>query len=296
MRQMQPIAEAGFTAVAFDQRGYGQSSRIETVTAYSSDEHCADLLAILANFKAKNAVFIGHDFGAPLVWNMAVRHPEKCRAIIPISCPYDFDLAGRNGESDTFTSALIKPSEVFAQIAQQHFIHLHYFQKKGLADKELADNAREFLMRIYWALSAKGSLLDWVKYPSAGTGYLDVLDAAPKLPWAWMSEQDFDDLVAAYQAQGKDDAFLAGLNNYRVADINWAIGAQYTAASIGVKTLFISGEADPVLQMVGDKAIEYMRDKVAELDVVFIEKAGHFVQLEQTESFNKAVVSFLQRL
>ncbi len=296
--QLEPVAKAGFRAVAIDQRGFGFSDRPEVLEAYDSEQHCQDLIGLLNYFGEEKAIFVGHDFGAPLVWNMAVRYPEKCHAIVPIACPYDFDLAGRNGGGeDTFTSANLKPSEVFAQIAQHHFIHLHYFQEKGPADRELAENAREFLMRIYWALSAKGNLLGWEKFPSEGTGYLDVLAPAPALPWDWMSESDFDYLLEAYQSASKEDAFLGGLNNYRVADRNWEIGAQYAKADIEVPTLFVSGALDPVLQMVGPDALENMREKVKLLkDIVLIENAGHFVQSEQIQAFNDALMSFLGSL
>lgn len=305
--QLPAIAEAGFTAVAFDQRGYGRSSRPPHARDYDSNMHCADLLGLLDALGYEKAVFIGHDFGAPLVWNMAVRHPEKCHAIIAVSCPYDFDVAGRGGAGSNPSSEVQyargfalpnkKPSECFAAIAQHQFIHLHYFQNIGPADIELVNNTREFLQRIYWALSAKGNLLGWEKFPSEGTGYLDVLSPAPELPWPWMTAEDFDYLVAEYQYAGIEDAFIGGLNNYRVADINWEIGALYADACVEVPALFISGGQDPVLQMVGNDALDIMRKKVKDLrDIVLIPDAGHFVQMEQKAAFNKAVIGFLKTL
>lgn len=94
-QQVTAVAEAGFRAVALDQRGYGQSDRPLAVSAYDSEQHCGDLLALLAYFGEQEACFVGHDFGAAQVCNMAVRHPQHCRAVVHVSCPYDFDLAGR---------------------------------------------------------------------------------------------------------------------------------------------------------------------------------------------------------
>ena len=302
--QLPVVAQAGFTAVAFDQRGYGRSSRPLDACAYDSDTHCADLLGLLDALGHDKAIFIGHDFGAPLVWNMAVRHPEKCIAIVPVSCPYDFDLAGRGGAGANpppgvqyprgFALPDVKPTDCFAAIAKHQFIHLHYFQAIGPADAELAGQPLEFLTRIYWALSAKGNLLGWEKFPSEGTGYLDVLAAAPELPWPWMTAGDFRYMVQEYESAGKAVAFVGGLNNYRVADRNWEIGAQYAGRCVEVPTLFISGAQDPVLQMVGNDAMDIMREKVKDLrDIVLIPDAGHFVQQEQKTAFNQILVTFL---
>ena len=291
--QMKAIADAGFKAVAYDQRGYGRSSRPAEIEAYDSNQQIADLLGLLNAFGEEQAIFMGHDFGAPLVWNMAVRHPEKCVAIIPISCPYDFDLAGRNGNNANTPAP--KPTEIFAEIAKQHFIHLHYFQAIGPADSELGNNAKEFLKRIYWALSAKGNLLGWDQYPSDNTGYLDVLEEAPNLPWDWLDEHEIDIMTQQYELLGKEKAFTGGLNNYRVADRNWKIGKAYAGENVTVKTLFITGDKDPVLQMVGEQALELMKSKVKQLeDIVIIENAGHFVQMEQKALFNEHVINFLK--
>lgn len=306
-RQLPVVAAAGFTAVAIDQRGYGRSSRPLDASAYDSDIHCADLVGLLEALGHEQAIFVGHDFGAPLVWNMAVRHPQKCLAIVPVSCPYDFDLAGRGGAGAHPPAGVLyprafalpdrKPSDCFSAIAEHQFIHLHYFQQIGPADNELANNTREFLLRIYWALSAKGNLLGWEKFPSEGTGYLDVLAPAPPLPWPWMTAADFDVLVEEYQYTGKENAFIGGLNNYRVADRNWEIGALYADRYVEVPTLFISGAQDPVLQMVGSDALDIMREKVKGLrDIVLVPDAGHFVQMEQPAAFNTALLEFLQGL
>ena len=305
--QLPAIAAAGFTAVAYDQRGYGRSSRPEDALSYDSDIQCADLLGLLKALGHEQAIFVGHDFGAPLVWNMAVRHPEKCIAIVPVSCPYDFDLAGRGGAGSHppvdaqymrgFALPNCKPTDCFAAIAKHQFIHLHYFQAIGPADAELANNAHEFLVRIYWALSAKGNLLGWEKFPSEGTGYLDVLNSAPELPWSWMGAGDFAYMAQEYECAGKESTFIGGLNNYRVADRNWENGAKYADCSVDVPTLFISGAQDPVLQMVGNDALDIMRKKVKYLrDIVLIPNAGHFVQLEQTQVFNEALLTFLRDL
>lgn len=305
--QLPVVAELGFRAVAIDQRGYGQSDRPLAVAEYDSNRHCDDLLAVLRYFGEERAVFVGHDFGTAQVWNLAVRHPEACVAIVPTSCPYDFDLAGRGCAGSQagadfaarrpFARPDMAPSACFAALAEQHFFHMHYFQSIGPAEAELGPRAREFLERLYWALSGEGNLLGWDRYPSGDTGYLDVLATAPPLPWSWMSEADFAYLAQQYVLAGEELAFIGGLNSYRVADRNWEIGLPWADARVDVPTLFVAGAEDAVLKMIGEDALALMAARVPGLrQTELIAGAGHFMQMEKPQAFNRVLVEFLESL
>ena len=164
----------------------------------------------------------------------------------------------------------------------------------AVADKELGNNAREFLTRVYWGLSADGDLGDWSAFPSQGTQYLDVLPAASSLPWPWMSEKDMDVIEAAYLSGGKEKAFYGGLASYRVADINWYIGEKYAEKNVEPPALFISGESDPVMEAAAAEALERMKSRVTDLrGIKIVPKAGHFVQLEKPGETSKVILEFI---
>src|SRR5476649_966199 len=87
--QMAPIAEAGFTAAAIDVRGYGGSGKPPTVADYAMQHMVADVAgAIQALSPGAPAVIIGHDWGAPIVWNSALTRPDVVRAVAALSVPY----------------------------------------------------------------------------------------------------------------------------------------------------------------------------------------------------------------
>ena len=306
--QLPAIAAAGFKAVAIDQRGYCRSDRPIDAVAYDSEQTVADLAGLLDALGEQQAIFIGHDFGAAQVYNLAVRHPERVAAVIGVACPYDFDLAGRgcagsNSPADAvYTRAFARPdkrpTECFAEVAANHFYHMHWYQAVGPAEKELGANTGLFLRRLFWALCAEGHLLDWSKFPSEGHGYLDVL-AEPKktLPWPWMSEEDMAYYVREFERGGPATAFIGGINSYRVADRNWEIGLAYADHTVDPPSLFISGSQDPVLQMIGDDAMGMLKKKSTDLrGIEIIPNAGHFVQQEQAQDFNKVITGFLRRL
>lgn len=294
-KQMPAIAAAGFRAVAVDQRGYGRSDRPFEVEAYDSETLVADMLGVLDALGERRAIFVGQDFGAPLVWNIAARHPDRVQAAVVMGVPYDFERAGA-GQGELGAGQNLRPSEQYALVAREHFFHMHYFQRFGPADAELGSQPREFLERIYWALSGEGSLLDWRNHPSEGIGYLDVLAPPGRpLPWRWMDVADMDYLEKEYTWAGADVAFIGGLNSYRVADRNWEIARTYGPLKVEAPVLFLMGERDPVRDMMPDAAFSHMRAWVPRLaGVHVIEGAGHFVMLEAAGRVNELLLDFLR--
>ena len=287
--QMSALARAGYTAVALDMRGYGRSSRPVDVESYGFDQLSADVLAVFDDFQAEQAVLLGHDFGANLTWHMAIYHPQRLRGIAPLCVPYDMELAGGSD---------VLPSTLFAAIAKRHFFHMHYYQQQGLAESHLVGREREFLERLFWALCAKGDLLDWENFPSEGTQYIDVL-APPgeALPWPWLSEQDMDFYQQEYLAAGPELAFAGGINSYRVMDYNWRLTRDRAHAQVNVPTLWVGGEEDPVIKLAGDAPFDHMRQKVTDLrGLTLLPGAGHFIQQEQPEMLNQLLLDFLGEL
>ncbi|NLY95213.1 MAG: alpha/beta hydrolase [Myxococcales bacterium] len=293
--QLRALAEAGFRAVALDMRGYGRSDRPLEVEAYQAAHVESDLVATLAHFGEERAFLVGHDFGARAVLGFSLRHPSRVRGVVSLAVPYGVQYRGARSKEKT---APRKPSEVYAEIAKNHFFHMHYFQAKGPAEAELGARPREFLERIHWALSAEGRLLDWTQFPSEGTGYLDVLaEPARPLPWGWLSEADLDYVVAEYTRVGGDATFVGGLNSYRVTDLDWAHDPDYGRKTLEVPMLLVSGERDPVRQIVADRSLDAMRERAPKLvDVRWIEGAGHFVQQEKPEETNRELLAFFSAL
>ncbi len=297
-KQLPVIAAAGYRAVAIDTRGYGRSTRTTTLSDYSSTNLVADVLGVLDALGEAQAIFIGQDFGARLTWNLASREPERVKAAVVFGVPYDFNRAGQEEGDEALElsgAADIAPSEQFAAVAKEHFYHMHYFQEVGPAEQELCPRARDLLLRLYWALSAEGNLLDWRNHPSEGTGYLDVLEAPSRdLPWSWFSEEDLDYLVSEFSSAGESLTFMGGLSAYRVQDINWRIAKEYQNLTVNAPVLYISGEKDSVNAMMPANAMAHMRSLVPNLvGEEEVAGAGHFVMQEQSDAVNKLLLKFL---
>ncbi|MFE4500786.1 alpha/beta fold hydrolase [Rhodococcus sp. NPDC056743] len=279
--QSAALAEAGFRAIALDMPGYGGTTRPDSVDEYTNDAVAARMIALLDALGIDKAVFVGHDFGAPAAWTTALRYPDRVAGLVSLAVPY---------APDRFPA---KPSTIYAAMARKHFLHIHYFQEPGVAERELDAHPREFLQRLFHALSGAYRYLDVWDHPSEGNGYLDVLPEAPALPWSWLTEEDFDVYVKTFAATG----FTGGLNWYRAYDANWARNADLDGAHIEVPTLFIAGAEDPVITMSGPQALDRMKNTVPDLrGVHLLGGAGHFVQQECADEVNELLISFLQGL
>jgi len=279
--QLRALAAAGYRAIAPDMLGYGDSDAPADPSDYAYAHITELLVGLLDALAIDSAVFVGHDFGASSAWNVAIRARDRCRGLVLLSVPYDPDRSAT------------RPSVLYAAMAKKHFLHIHYFQEPGVAERELDAHPREFLSRLFFALSGDFRYLDIWGKPSSGNGYLDVLPEAPPLPWTWLDAEDLDVYASTFARTG----FRGGLNWYRAFDVNWERGTDVVGARIEVPTMLVAGERDAVIEMRGAKAIDRMREFVPDLrGVHLLPGAGHFVQQERSDDVNRLILEFLRGL
>ncbi|HWS76724.1 MAG TPA: alpha/beta fold hydrolase, partial [Quisquiliibacterium sp.] len=86
--QLQCFAALGFRAVAPDMRGYGRSTVHRDRAAYAIEESVADMLELLAHLGREKAIWVGHDWGTPVVWGFSAHHPQRCIGVAGLCVPY----------------------------------------------------------------------------------------------------------------------------------------------------------------------------------------------------------------
>src|SRR5690349_18352922 len=86
--QLPAFAALGYRAVAPDLRGFGRSSIYRTHDAYALEHVVGDMLALIDSLGRDRAVWVGHDWGSPVVWSVASHHPERCDAVANLCVPY----------------------------------------------------------------------------------------------------------------------------------------------------------------------------------------------------------------
>jgi pimeloyl-ACP methyl ester carboxylesterase len=258
-RQIPALAAAGYRVAAPDMRGYGESSAPKDVQAYDIVELCGDMCALLDALGEDPAVFVGHDWGANVVWHMAILHPGRVRAVAGLSVP----LVPRS-------AALPMP------IMRRHLgedFYICWFQKPREADRALAKDVRRTLTtsRVWTA--------EWAAEESW----------TPKLP-RWMTEEE----LAVYVREFERTGFTGGLNWYRNIDRNWELTAPFADRRVEQPAIFLTGELDAVRSFM---PADRMRGWVTDLrEEIVVPGAGHWVQQEAPDAVNAALLDFLDGL
>jgi pimeloyl-ACP methyl ester carboxylesterase len=272
--QIPALAAAGYHVLAPDQRGYGRSSRPDDISAYNIAELSADLIGLLDDVGAQRAVFIGHDWGAPVAWGTAQLHPDRVAAVAGLSVP-------------PVPRAQVPPTQAFRMFFGDNFFYMLYFQEAGVADAELAADAARTLRRMMGGLRPPQDQAAALKMIRPGPeGFIERLPEPDGLP-GWITAHELEHYVAEFSRTG----FTGGLNWYRNLDRNWEIMADPAAPTIEMPAMFIAGEDDPVLGfMRRDRAAEVVSGPYRE---VLIEGAGHWLQQERPEQVNDLLLEFL---
>jgi len=81
-----PLIAAGFRVIAPDLRGFGRTGMAARKADYEINAGAIpDMLEILRVMNITRAHIVGHDFGAPVAWGLAARHPEIFKTLTAIS-------------------------------------------------------------------------------------------------------------------------------------------------------------------------------------------------------------------
>ena len=86
--QLPVLAGVGFHAIAPDCRGYGGSSLYDRHADYTQVKVVADMIGLLDALGRDKAIWVGHDWGSPVVWNIASHHAGRCHGVANLCVPY----------------------------------------------------------------------------------------------------------------------------------------------------------------------------------------------------------------
>jgi pimeloyl-ACP methyl ester carboxylesterase len=282
--QLPVLAGAGWRAVAPDLRGYGASSTPRAVEDYGIAQLTGDLLGLLDDLGEERAVFVGHDWGALIVWDLALMHPERVAAVVGVSVP--------------FVRYPMPPVQLFRSLVGDRFFYIVYFQDVGPPEAELDGNPRRALEAILWRASGEGmsgrdgqSMVGAL--PAEGTGFVDSMGERPADRWPqWLTPEDVDVYVDAFTRSG----FFGPLSLYRNMDANYELTKDLGNERVAMPSFFIGGELDPVVSA-NRAMVDAMGDLLPGfLGSVLIPGVGHWTQQESPEAFNQALLGFLGRL
>ncbi|MFQ3666787.1 MAG: alpha/beta hydrolase [Sphingomonadaceae bacterium] len=276
--QLAHFSGLGRRIAALDVRGYGGSDKPQAIADYRLSVICGDVAAVIDALGGR-AILVGHDWGAPIVWNTALRHGEKVAAVAGLSVPH-------------VPMGEVSFLDMARAIYKDRFFYQLYFQEEGRAEAELAADPQA-LRKIYFGLSAAGTDMDFLMNKPPTAGLLDGLAAPEALP-AWMPEAD----MAVFEEAFRTGGWRGPINRYRAQDLDFAERAPVAGRTIPQPACFIAGEADVVRHFV--PGVDLFADPGAFCDdyrgTTLVPGAGHWVQQEAPAAVNAALERFFAGL
>lgn len=284
--QMEPIAEAGFTACAIDVRGYGGSQKFSEVADFSMENIVADVREVAdALSPDRPAVLVGHDWGAPIVYNAALIHPDRFVAVGALSVVYT-GLPARSFDD------IIK--EQFDD--KNLFFYQSYFREPGRAEAIFDPDPRDFLRKFFYIASGDVDLaaISGAFAKDAAAALLDGMPDPDPFP-AWLSEADIDYYVGEFDKSG----FFGPLSRYRNHTRDFEYLQQFKDRTLTQPAFFVAGDRDGAFNGFGALAdpIAVMRNFVPNLESAHVlEGCGHWTQQERPAEVNALLAPWLKTL
>lgn len=269
--QLPVLADAGYRAIAPNQRGYGGTDKPEAVDAYDIHHLCGDMAGLMDALGLEKAVFIGHDWGGPVVWHMPLFYPERVAGVVGMSVPFsprpDFD-----------------PVAMLEQMFGPNHYIVHFNRQPGVADAAFAADPKRFLDNVFRHLQWQDPSLEAAdEEPSFDVSLMDILDLEDPPGEPLMGESEMKVFVDAFKKGG----FTGPINWYRNITRNWETTGDLRQR-IDVPCAMIYGTHDLVPK--GEDVSAYVPD----LETITLE-CGHWIQQEKPEEVNAFLLDWLKR-
>lgn len=287
--QLPAFAALGFRCLAPDMRGYGRSSVYVRHEDYALRQSVRDMLDLLDATGRDRAVWIGHDWGSPVVWALAAHHAGRCVAVANLCVPYVAQGFAPSTIGPLIDRSVYPPADYPAgQWDYMLFYEESFARAQAVFEADVDASVR--------ALFRAGDPAGRGK-PSRGSavrrrgGWFDGADRAPDVPrdGRVLSEADLSVYVAALTRNG----FFGPGAWYMNAARNLEYAAEAPdGGRLRLPVLFLHGAHDFVCETIDSRLAEPMRRDCADLTERIVQ-SGHWMAQEQPTAVNAALAHWL---
>lgn len=294
--QIPALVDAGYRVIAPDLRGYGLTDRPPEVEAYDLAHLTGDLVGLLDALEIETAVWMGHDWGGILAWQMSLFHRERTAGVISVGTPHiphwghwlQPELTAGLAPEGFLPDARADPVQQMRQVYSSDMYVLMILdgdEGDRLLDLDPARSFRSMMRR---------NIISPADYFSLPAEYRQMAFfsplGSPETPLLGEEILTGDEL-AYFASTFAKTGFTPAANWYRNLSRNWEAGLTIDQ-TVRVPSLMITASDDVVFT---PGMAEGMVDHVPDLEIVRIEGAGHWIQLEKPAEVNEAAVGWLRR-
>lgn len=278
--QMEALAVEGYPVFAPDQRGYGKSSKPEGKDNYTMAHLTADVTGLVDHYGYEDAVFVGHDWGALVLWSLPFYCSDRVKGYAGLNLPLS-----RHYPIDPISLMRAKLGED---------MYIVRFQNEGACEPILEQDVE----RTFRFFMRKPSAMRTEK-PSVSfeVENLDLIGLLQKGKEAWggellLNESDLQVYVYAYTEGG----FTAPLHWYRNMAENWQAQKAFLVnghlPKVEKPCLMITAELDRACPPALADGMEKLCSPYERVD---LKGCGHWSQQEQPEKVNAALLNWLSK-
>ena len=271
--QLPALEAAGFRAIAPDQRGYGRTDVPARVDDYRIEELIADIHGLLDALELDTATFVGHDWGALLLWQMAMRTPERIENMVVLNIPH-------------YPRLPVDPIQVMRERFGDDF-YIVNFQDSDEADRTFASDPVRFFDMMMRRGQISREQFDQLPREVKALSLLKLMARDQGSGEPLLTDPERDYFANAFAKTG----FTGPINWYRNWTHNWETQEGFDQR-IGIPTLFI-GAVDDVI--IAPEHIEAMKPLVDDLEIHMLEQCGHWSQQEKPDEVNRLMIDWLSR-
>ena len=287
--QLPVLGGLGFRALALDMPGYGRSVIYPDMEDYRLENIVADMMAFLDSLGAKSAVWIGHDWGSPVVWSIASHHPDRCEAVASLCIPYRAAEMGVDHAISTVDRS-IYPEARYPNGPWEY--HKYYEKDFDRANRILDADPENVLKMFFTRGDASGAGKPaYTATVTRDRGWFNGQLQPPESPLdeAILSEVELRQYASALRRNG-----FFGPNAWYM---NHARNAEYTTRAVNdgvldLPALFLLAEHDHVCESIDSRLAEGMRRHCRNLTSVSI-SSGHWMAQECPAQVNAAIARWL---
>jgi pimeloyl-ACP methyl ester carboxylesterase len=196
------FAEQGWHCVAPDMRGYGSSSIPRESKNFALRELVLDMVELHDHLGGAPAIWVGHDWGSPVVASLSAHHAFRVLGVVLISVPY-FPEGFVLSNLLSLIDRKLYPLEQYPYGQWDYFNFYSTNFEQTVSDFEA--DTRATLACIYrQGDSAAANRISHTALVAANGGFFGTSHRAPAItpdPELWPSA-DFDVLVKAFETNG----------------------------------------------------------------------------------------------